>query len=107
MNVDVFMSKLGIAQLQGEVSDEALRTIWEKAEAFVRAGVVLTFDDCLSMNEATLTAFIRARELVDEEKRLLLVNAFREPAVESALDQAADQALDRLVLSMEAGRAAS
>jgi hypothetical protein len=104
VNVDVFMSKLGIAQL-GEVSPEALRTLCEKAEAFIRAGVVLTFDDCMGMNEATLTAFIRARELVEEESRALFVAAFQAPAIEAALDQQADQALDGLVRSMDTRRA--
>lgn len=100
MNVDRFMSRLGITQVQ-DVPQEALQTLCEKAEAFVRAGVTLTLDDCLEMNEATLTAFIRARELVDEERRLLNVAAFHAPASEAALDHAADEAIDNFVRGME------
>lgn len=100
MKVDRFMSKLEITQL-ADVSEEALRTICEKAEAFVRAGVTLTFDDCLEMNEVTLTAFMRARELVEEENRLLLVEAFKAPAAEAQLDVAADEAIVEFVRKME------
>lgn len=105
MNVDHVMSRLGLAQV-GDVSDEALKTLCEKAEAFVRAGVTVTLDDCLGMNEATLAAFIKAKELVDDENRSLLVAAFRAQQGAEAEDQAADDAITSLVHSMER-RAAS
>lgn len=100
MKVDRFMSRLEITQI-GEVSEEALRAICEKAESFVRAGVTLTIEDCLEMNEVTLTAFMRARELVEEERRALLVAAFQAPAAEAQLDAAADEALVGFVRKME------
>lgn len=100
MNVDKVMSRLGLAQIQ-DVSDEALKTLCEKAEAFTRAGVTLTLDDCLGMNEATLAAFIKAKEIVDDEDRSLLVAAFRAQNVEETGDLAADEAVSQFVLKME------
>ncbi len=105
MNVDNVMSRLGLASI-ADVSDEALKTLCEKAEAFVRAGVVVTLDDCLGMNEATLAAFIKAKELVDDENRSLLVAAFRAQQGEESVDQAADEAITQFVRNMER-RAAS
>lgn len=105
MKVDRFMSRLGIAAIE-TVPDEALRTLCETAEAFVRAGVRLTFDDALDMNEATLTAFIKANELVKDEDRSLLVAELRGRITEDVLDKAADEALEGLVETMSR-RAAS
>lgn len=68
MKLDKIILDCGLADMNGQkLSDEALAIIIDNAEAFLRAGGVITWDMWSSMSDETKAAFLTAGQRIRVE----------------------------------------
>lgn len=73
MKVDKFLASLGI--VDAEIPPEGRVLLVEKAKEFFRAGMALSWNDLLQMEDDMLAVFTEARSAVDDEKAARLLEA--------------------------------
>lgn len=73
MKIDRFMlATSGLVDGQGEIGDETRAVLSESAEAFLRAGGVLSFSDWEAFSQETRAAFVDANERVWAERAFMI-----------------------------------
>lgn len=111
MMIDRIMADLKLGIADGTISEGAKSAIRDSAEAFLRAGGVVTWDLWVSMESETKAAFIHANELIQTEHSVLAALASFGPdqaaqilsavdggdmQIRLALKRTADQMMERM-----------
>lgn len=83
--IDQNMAALGIGEVSGELTEDALEVLCGDAEAFLRAGGTITRDEWRSFNAVSRAAYVEAGNSIWRERMANLADAIRSEAAAAYL----------------------